>query len=124
MNPIPQPGLTDCYRACIASLLELDISKVPDFTWYDDAREFCVGLGFDLVYLPWDKSDRIYNTKFLAIAVGPTSQTPDDWFHAVIVQNGEVVHDPNPEPADFVDSPEYYLCLVPIDPAKALQEAP
>ena len=118
MNPIFQKTIDGCYSACIASLLGLEAESVPHFTQYDEAQEYCLTQGFCLVYLPWPVHERIYNTKFKAILVGRIAGQDTEWGHAVIVQHGRIIHDPEPSPARFDGPPEAYLALVPIDPAK------
>lgn len=48
----PQKG--DCFKCCIASLLELDYDEVPNFVeeqhWFSAAMKFCKEHGYDLSY--------------------------------------------------------------------------
>lgn len=51
---IIDPKKGDCFKCCIASLLELDYDEVPNFVeqegWLGDARDFCKEHGYDFAY--------------------------------------------------------------------------
>ncbi len=99
------PG--DCYRACIASWLELPIDEVPHFilkeTWWDDVvafvRERLPGKTIQNYAPPLFPAYRGDNDDMYAIAVGPSPR--GDFMHAVLVHaaTGELAHDPHPSRA-------------------------
>lgn len=103
----------DCTRACLASLLELDIYLVPNFIelgggWFDSFWKFLRDNGYKYYGTGWIKSDdRPYgqilyespNIDGLVIASVP-SKTFDNIGHSVIMNlDGLVIHDPNPNKA-------------------------
>ena len=51
---IIDPNKGDCFKCCLASLLELDYDEVPNFVeekhWFRVARKFCKEHGYDLSY--------------------------------------------------------------------------
>ena len=112
----PENGVYgDCQRACIASLLELDINEVPHFhesgkedDFHRSLNQFlgerglvCIAFKFgsglvfeDLVSLP-DPIDCYH------MIYGYSSRGV---FHAVVGLNGEVVHDPHPAKEGLLES--------------------
>lgn len=114
----------DCYTCCLATVLGLPYEEVPRF--YNDNDEL---LG------DWDKQVSAFLEKHnlqvvqvqmspevlkllkgLAIVAGP-SYTPEyrdrGEYHAVVYLNGELFHDPKPNPTGTID-PEIVDLLVPI----------
>lgn len=96
-NAAGVPG--DCWRACIASLLELPTKVVPHFLlygeelWWHETLEFVRGrTGLTLYY----HEDPVFpfDTEYL-IGSGPSPR--GDFHHAVILRaDGTMAHDPHP----------------------------
>lgn len=92
----PEKGIVgDCFRACIASVLELPIEAVPHFAllgnrWSIVATTFCDALSRDLNWSGGEPPENIF-----AIV---TVQSPrnKNVLHSVIYHGGEMVHDPHP----------------------------
>lgn len=94
----------DCFRCCIASILELPASDVPHVMCGDDTTGKWYGLLLDwlqpqgLSYIEfhmdpkapwnWDPKARIYHT---------LSGWSGRARHTVVALNGEMVHDPAPQ---------------------------
>ena len=61
---IIDPGKGDCFKCCIASLLELDYDEVPNFVeqedWFGAAIDFCREHGYDLTYKMYFNSNVHY----------------------------------------------------------------
>lgn len=118
----PKEG--DCFAACIASLLGLDIDEVPDFgqgkkNWYRLFEEWlrCRRLAPLTVY---GKSAIIPKGVYY-LAGGKSSRGIP---HSVIYLNGEMVHDPHPDRDGLAEVTDY-LFLVPLNtstPLKAKHE--
>jgi hypothetical protein len=103
----------DCTRACIASLLELDIESIPNFIeygskWIAHFWEFLKEQKCEHHGTGWPKSENRPNGHILSESVNidgyviasVPSRTFKDVGHAVIMDlNGVVVHDPNPNKA-------------------------
>ena len=101
----------DCFRACIASVLELPADAVPHFAllgnrWSRVADAFCEALSRDLEWHDGEPPDDIW-----AIV---TVQSPrgSDVRHSVIYRGGKMVHDPHPSRAGGEPIGGYF-CLTP-----------
>jgi len=100
----------DCLRACIASLLDLEIVQVPHFNMFGDDLWFPVFLGFlrSLGYerYKWhDVDPELFRTVITEensiggyiLATVPGLADPRAEDHAVIIDlDGVVFHDPHP----------------------------
>lgn len=108
----------DCFRACIASLLELPITAVPHFcdqynpSWFRELNEWLAPRGY--FFLEFGCEDPkgwefwldqcacggdLYHT-----LCGPSPRFKDA-SHAVIGKNGKFVFDPHPSDAGLAGSP-------------------
>lgn len=105
-----EKGHGDCYRACIASILDIKPQKVPLFghpnreAWVDEAIEWLRGLDLGLSTLRlehpgWSLQD-VFNYVSLRavdvpqILIGQCEVDPSS-NHAVVMMNGRIVHDPS-----------------------------
>lgn len=102
---IADPEIGDCQRACVASILELDLIQVPNFRMFPDKVWFHVYYYF-MYANGWQYSgctsskhqglleEDSINGFFEAVV---KSRTYEDRTHGVIIdKTGLVVHDPNP----------------------------
>ena len=101
---IVSKGRGDCERAALASMLELDIAKVPHFNLFGENWgvvycNFIQSMGYNF----WGTADAnghdITSTTVDGLVIaGVPSLTFEDVGHAVVVHapSGVVVHDPNP----------------------------
>lgn len=97
----------NCWEACIASILELPLSAVPDIggdpqwwltmhTWLRDAHGLtCWPLEATLRAGDPDYVWPIAPGHYVGIGQSPRG----DWKHAVVMCNGVVAHDPYPDGA-------------------------
>ncbi len=116
----PEVGsVGDCFRACIASVLELPIAAVPHFALLGNRWQFVLncylaGLSREIEWAQGVPPDGIW-----AIA---TVQSPrnSDVKHSVIFRDGVIVHDPHPSRAGG-KGPEDYFYLVPDLPSPHAQ---
>lgn len=102
MKPVYQTQFGDgegnCFAACLASLLEMEIEFTPDFyqlyksEWFNQFTEWMRPLGM----IPYHKSqkDAVLPLHDCYYLVGGTS--PRGISHSVIYLNGKMVHDPHP----------------------------
>lgn len=125
------PG--DCYRVCVAVLLDVDPESLPHFVMFgpscDDVTRRTVREvrpGWDLVWLmpsPWPPYDDPANAaecQQLAIATGPSPRGP--FLHCVVIDaiTGDLVHDPHPSGAGLAGEIVCIDALVPAyEPAPA-----
>lgn len=98
----------DCQRACIASLLELEISDVPHFFESGNDEEFNRSLNEYLstkgfIHLELKFVDNEFPVKIPCYHM-IYGQTDRGFHHAVIGLNGEVAYDPNPAKTGLLES--------------------
>ncbi len=93
MKPVFQIKENDCLSACIASILELNIKEVPIFVTKDPydmnirADKWLRDRGYYLFYS--ESQLKEFSITFLHNGANG---------HAVVSQNGKIVHDPEPFP--------------------------
>jgi len=104
----------NCFSACLASILEIDIEKAPTFRgpkgeWYIKYKRWLNQFGLDLVAISnWD--DFPEGRPKVYAMVGGTS--PRGLKHSVIYFDGDMVHDPHPEGGGVKDITDW-IYLVP-----------
>lgn len=120
----------DCFRACLASILEYPIECIPNFgmyndvTWFKEAAKWLgetLGLGllavdpndtntYHILMLMFDRE-----TYYVACGKGPRGP------HACVGRCGKIVHDPSPLGGDL-ESHDLWMFLVMLNPAKAVSD--
>jgi hypothetical protein len=115
MTPVTQSrvGLDGtCFRACLASILNLKESQVPDFGeegWVEEANDFLSkhGLKYRRVPVTSTKPDGYSTIEGIS---------PRGRLHACVAKDGELVHDPHPQDGTGrgLVEPRYYGLLEPI----------
>ena len=114
MKPVKQTRFGEegnCWQACIASILELELDEVPDFVndyddWYTETFEWLsdkdIGINYDEVPI-------LEKGEFLAyIGCGVGKR---ELYHAVVLDfNLNMIHDPSPKNKGL-DKIEAFFCL-------------
>ena len=123
----------NCFRACLASLLEMDLSMAPDVmsgpegdNWVDRLNDWLRPRGWAaIMFLQCKETDRMVKD-IIAIACGlsPRSQGEEVLMHAVVWHNGRCLWDPHPDGGGLKGKPRDYLVLIPLDPAHPAVETP
>lgn len=89
-----EPG--DCFRACVASVLDVPIGEVPNFVaeaaWFRALLDWLAPRGLWFVSMPATPAPWIPDGVHY-IASGPA---PRGVSHAVVMSDGLLVHDPHP----------------------------
>lgn len=102
MKPVYQTIMTkergNCLAACIASLLELPIEAVPNFSeradWFNYVDEFLEQFDLQLVQTKYSRTaEHLMRGYYILSGPSPNIKGVD---HVVIGKNGKVVHDPSP----------------------------
>ena len=91
----------DCFRACIASLLDEELAAVPDFAgegehWLADVQAYLRERG--LFYLQVEIKDRMLESAFREGQTWHLVEgiSPRGGEHACVALNGKLIHDPHP----------------------------
>lgn len=98
----PEKGITgDCWRACIASITDVDIENFPNPNDYDFETEWSIywtdvweklqTLGFDLCI------ESVHHFKGNGKPVIASGKSPRGEFNHAIVWNNGIIHDPHPD---------------------------
>ena len=104
----PEAGsVGDCFRACVASVLEVPTAAVPHFAllgsrWGRVANAYLGARGKELEWEIGDPPPDIW------AIVTVKSPRDDDLKHSVIYRDGEMVHDPHPSRAGGEPLGEYF----------------
>ncbi len=123
MKPVRQAERDDCVRACVASVLELQLEQVPRFspvTWGEELAEWLEPRGWAIfnVRLTEDAPPTVPAGYSLAqIDAGPSF--PSGWGHCVVCLYGAVVWDPNGMQPPY-ERPKEHTILYPLNPAGKL----
>ena len=107
---IPDSQHGDCWRTCIASILECDVDIFPyhngDIPWpdeYSEVVQILESMGYDYLSVPINKIKQgmldCYDTDGYSIAIGKSSRGVN---HSVVWKNG-IAHDPHPDNTGISD---------------------
>ena len=113
----------NCFRAAVASILELPLEDVPCFEdlmmerddWWVKFKKWLGDYGLYPVVRGGDLDGVVFPGYYLV--AGTTNR--GDFLHEVIYKNGELVHDPHPSGDGLLEVREIIL-LVPVDPSQAV----
>lgn len=127
MKPVFQTKLKtetqngNCMIACLASILELPIDAVPayekfyvtegDQPWVPWLRKFLKG--WDLIQIDCDHHYEI-DAYYIAGGLSPRATDENIFDHAVVYNNGKLVHDPH-HSGDGILNESDFSYLLPID---------
>jgi hypothetical protein len=110
----------DCWRTCVACLLDVEPETVPHFilkpSWYEDTLAWLRERGYGL-YEFGGLFEQVSHTGLVGchhIITGGSPRDPVNVKHAVIGLDEEVVWDPHPSRAGIVGEPHgwYHAILV------------
>lgn len=125
MKPVHQDRINNkdgnCWAACIASLLEVPLEEVdlhlnwevPQDDWWEQMNRHLIDK-FDMVLVAFD-AGKDWVPKGYALAIGPSATFIDGETrtnHVVVVFDGVLVHDPNPESNGLGGPPTCYEVLI------------
>lgn len=91
----------DCFRACVASILEVKPEAVPHFIlhgsrWFRIATSFLYHLDREIEWNQGEIKGMPLDTWVIATVHSPRREGT---LHSVIMRNGKMVHDPHPSRA-------------------------
>lgn len=101
MKPVDQTKFGkpegNCFAACLASILEVDLDTIPDFGWDDNWRDrvdsYLAEFGFQMI----DILIGLGAFKPLGYHIINGGSPRGDFDHSIVGYRGEPVHDPHPE---------------------------
>lgn len=113
----------DCWRTCIASILEVDRDDVPNFVeiemedeestaWWDATNEWLNERGFHLIEL--DLNVQNWAPDGYTILSGRSPRGEHN--HCVVGKGVEVVHDPHPEGGGLAGAARVASIFVALNP--------
>lgn len=110
--------LGDCHRACIASILELEITDVPNFNeagedWFMAMTDWLEGRGLGVIDAPADETTACALNGYW-IASGPAARGVS---HSCVYEGHELVHDPHPDRTGLLEI-EHIEVIYQLDPAR------
>lgn len=87
----------NCLPACLASIFDLDLEKIPVWSgsnWWNEFTEWCVeNLGLQPINI--DVKNCFIQPKGYYIINGESKN--GNYWHSVVAKNGKVIHDPHPK---------------------------
>ena len=109
MKPVMQTlfydkdGIGNCFEACLASILEMDISEVPLFhekDWFDSFYKWINERGFTFIGTMRPEDVNYYKDGIDGYFIVAGESPRGDHIrggHAVVFKDGVMVHDPHPD---------------------------
>ncbi len=128
MTPVKQVKLNDCLPACLASILEIPLSRIPNFPGTADrqlvgTQRWLKKRGLTIIEIPlgraWRKRKPWCKVAVAGLCIISVKVLGTSSFHAVvgaIINDGlQVLHDPCQEPysSDEIE-PDSIMLIVPI----------
>lgn len=98
MKKVYQRGDYDCFPACIASITERELSEIPfihpsNNDWFSKTAFALAKIDIGICKLRrWEHRDALY----ICVLNYYYHHTDSYVGHAVVVKNGEIIHDPYP----------------------------
>jgi len=128
MIPVDQihlaPPLGDCFRACVASILEMSSDEVPNFVgeyeelWWQKFIEWLKPLNLTAYDIPAETQDGYEVVTSGYVILTADSPRFQGGLHCVVTLDNVIVHDPHPDRANPTGKRRYWTILSPLDPAK------
>jgi hypothetical protein len=131
MKPIIQTKIStpdgsvsgNCFRACLASILEIDIDSIPAFedmgtSWHEPFWKFLREQNLDFEGTGYFKNPNYDGMEKLKAYEGidgfiiVNGKSPRAWVtrgHSVVYKNGEMIHDPHPSSDGLTELESFYM---------------
>ena len=110
----------NCMQACVASIFELPLDKVPNFmfkgpdSYYKKLDDWCEKSGLICLDVNIKHLSVIKDCYVIVYGESPRDR---NYNHAVIYYNGKMIHDPNPDKKGIVGKPECLSVFIIKDPS-------
>lgn len=130
-KPVEEQG--NCFQACLASILEIPLEKAFDCIpfdtlqdglletepWYLAFNEWLSQFGLASIYLSYSPViPAVSSLLGYHIAEVKSSVLKNGETHAVVIHNGDLIHDPNPNSKVNSDDLVGIYFIVPLDAGK------
>lgn len=133
MKPIKQTKLSsedgtisgNCFRSCLASMMEIDIDSIPAFEdmepgeWFTPFYNFLNENGYEFEGTKYNYGKHVdkFNNYLMTyegvdgyiLVGGKSPRTYVTRGHAVLYKNGELVHDPHPSNDGLLEIEDFYM---------------
>lgn len=96
MKGVLQTTPTNCLQACLASILEIPIKDIPDFSdreWLKELNDWLFPRGFYVLDFHFDDPDDHRLLQGYQLGAIPSNNHPGK-MHCVVCRNGHIVWDP------------------------------
>ena len=125
MKPVDQTILTfpggNCFSACVASILEMNLDDVPYFMepedWLGYFNKWLRPLGFYAIDIPLNGSDWRPEGYYILSGESPRNK---DYDHSTVALGNKIVHDPHPS-KDNIKDEKFATILIQLDPSKVIK---
>ena len=127
MKPVFQTiygdGVGNCFPACIASVLEIDLEGIPNFCtvyksrWQGELNKWLHQFGLGSLTVAF-QDDFIPIQKGWCLAAGPCG--PEGVMHSVVMKDMKMVHNPHEGWGELDEIVDYTFFVV-LDPEKYLR---
>lgn len=113
----------NCFAACVASILELNIEQVPDFLgeygdrWMYGLNEWLEQFGLAAITVAFQDDDPHIKKGYACAGI----RTPTGSKHSVVYKDLKFVWNPQKGWEDYDAEPEDYTFFVVLDPAKYME---
>jgi hypothetical protein len=128
MTPVYQTRHDNCVAACVASILDVSITDVPDFTpetWGEELAEWLIERGWSLLNLRFDDGcDQRMPLGYSMAAIPAGPPFPEHYNHCVVCKDGKIVWDPKRGDMPGDRRASEYTLLYPQEPGRYLSYNP
>jgi hypothetical protein len=97
----PQGRVGNCLQACLASIMEMNLTDVPHFaaipddTWFEQMCNWIGDHGYQ-----FEDYDGLNESPHYMLVIG---KSPRGVSHAVVYKDGQLAHDPHPSRAGVTE---------------------
>ena len=116
----------DCFRACVASILEMDLDQVPNFVgmhpqeWFHALEEWLRHFGLGALYVRADEEFKTFAPP--GFSVLSVDLKDSDVGHCVVAKDGKIAWDPSPNRAtNKVVNLRSWIVLTLLDASEAIK---
>jgi hypothetical protein len=125
VKPVAQtilvPPLGNCFQACVASLLEVPIDHIPNFSecsaesWAEEACHWAARHGIELLDFKREAAGESVSWFGAGYYIGSGPSPRGDWNHSCVYKGSNMVHDPFPG-GGGIKALEWVTILAPLSP--------